>query len=83
MRSQSASRTAHRSPQSLTTGIHEEESVFAVIALSPSVRAFVAQGQVSAPLAIDAVKAHGDKAAERLRSGLETAKAAGKARLTK
>ena len=59
------------------------DDLLTLVEAPPSVRAFVAQGQVSATLAVDVVKAHGDKATERLRSGLETAKAAGKARLTK
>lgn len=48
-----------------------------------AVRNMVANGQVAANVAVESVKKHGTGAAEKLKSGLDRAKAAGKTKVTR
>jgi ParB family chromosome partitioning protein len=57
--------------------------LLSLVAAPSTVRGLVVAGAVSPTLAIDTIKSHGDKAADRLTRGVANAKAAGTDRVTK
>lgn len=59
------------------------ENLLLLAAAPAKVRGMVSKGQVSASLAIESVKRHGDKATEKLEAGLAKAEASGKTKVTK
>lgn len=58
------------------------DDLLVLMASPKGVRELVALDKVSAGLAIEMIRKHGDKALEKLKAGLETAKAAGKTKMT-
>lgn len=58
------------------------EDLLDLVGAPKAIRDMVASGQVAATLAIKELKEHGPKAVLRLKEGLETAKAAGKTKVT-
>lgn len=63
--------------------VQHVENLLLLAGASPSIRQMVANDEVSASLAIETLRAHGIKAAERLTEGLHGARSAGKAKVTK
>lgn len=59
------------------------ENLLLLASADPSIRQMVANEEVSASLAIETIRSHGVKAAERLALGLTGAKQAGKVKVTK
>lgn len=67
----------------LSKTTQQVSDLLVLVAAPAAVRKLVAEGEVSATLAIETLKRHGPEAAERLSAGVEKAKASGKKKATK